>query len=124
MARIEADSQPLRGRHVVQQSQIHLPAIAFVELELGKLATDPEFGEIGDLPYAYTHHLRECLIEVQSKSQNHTKMVNRLQAPNFPFRVIKSGLFFGNAKELAYYPLPPRSELRSTYYRWWRSANA
>ena len=82
------------------------------------------FGEIGDLPYSHIHYLRECLIEVQSKGQNNTKMVNRLQAPEFAFRTIKNGLFFGNAKELAYYPLPPRSELRSTYYRWWRSANA
>lgn len=104
-------------------SLIHLPAVAFVELRLDRLAQDPEYGEIGDLPYPYIHHLRECLIEVQHKEATHTKMVNRVQPPDFPYRAIKNGLFVGNAAELAYFPLPPREELRSTYYRWWRSAN-
>jgi hypothetical protein len=105
------------------ESMIHLPAVMFVELRLGNLADDPEHGDSADLPYSYIHHLRECLIEVRHKDATDTKMVNRIQPPDFPFRMIKSGVFIANTEELAYYPLPPRDELRSKYYRWWRSAN-
>ena len=53
----------------------------------------------------------------------HTKMVNRVQSVEFPYRTIKSGIYIGNTKRLAYFPMPSREELRSKYYRWWRSAN-
>lgn len=105
------------------ESMIHLPAISFVELRLGALEKDPEFGGIGDLPYNFIHQLRESLIEVRHKEPTHTKMVNRLANPEFPYRMVKNGIFIGNKDELAYYPLPSRDELRGAYYRWWRSAN-
>ncbi|KAA3663630.1 MAG: hypothetical protein DWQ04_09840 [Chloroflexi bacterium] len=104
------------------ESLIHLPAIAFVELQLGELATDPEYGAINDLPYAFIHHLRECIMELETK-QPPTKMVNRVQPVEFPYRMIQSGLYVGNMESLLFFPLPSRSELRSKYYRWWRSAN-
>lgn len=104
------------------ESMIHLPAIAFVELRLGALARDPEFGEVGELPYEFIPHLRECLVELRDKTI-HSKMVDRVHPVEFPYRMIKSGLFVGNTAELAYYPLPSRDELRNKYYRWWRSAN-
>lgn len=103
-------------------SMVHLPAIAFVELQLGELATNPEFGALGDLPYEGIPHLRECLVDLKDK-EIHTKMVNRLASPEFPYRTIKNGLFIGKEEGLLYFPLPPREELRSQYYRWWRSAN-
>lgn len=104
------------------ESMIHLPAIAFVELRLGDLDDDPEFGEIRDLPYENIHHLRECLMEIKTK-RVHTKMVNRVQSPQFPYRMIKNGIFIGKSEGLLYFPLPPREDLRDKYYRWWRSAN-
>ena len=104
------------------QSMVHLPAIAFAELTLGDLATDPEFGALRDLPYNHIHHLRECLVEVKQK-RVHTKIVNRVQPPEFPYRTIKSGIYVGKEEGLLHFPLPPRDELRSKYYRWWRSAN-
>ena len=103
-------------------SLIHLPALAFVELQLGELATNPEFGAVQDLPYTYIHNLRERLLEVQDKEVQ-TKIVNRVQSPEFLYRTIESGIFIGNAKGLAFFPLPSREELRGKYYRWWRSAN-
>jgi hypothetical protein len=103
-------------------SMVHLPAIAFAELQLGELASDPEYGALRDLPYNNIHHLRECLMDIKTK-RIHTKMVNRVQAPQFPYRTIKNGIFIGKAEGLLYFPLPPREELRSKYYRWWRSAN-
>jgi hypothetical protein len=104
------------------ESMVHLPAVAFAELRLGALAEDPEFGAVADLPYDYMHHLRECLMEVKTK-RLHTKMVNRVQAPEFPYRTIKNGIFVGKQEGLLYFPLPPREALRSEHYRWWRSAN-
>ena len=104
------------------KSLIHLPAIAFVELRLGALARDPEFGEVGELPYEFVPHLRECLVELRDKTI-HSKMVDRVHPVEFPYRMIQSGLFVGNQSELAYFPLPSRDELRDKYYRWWRSAN-
>lgn len=101
---------------------IHLPAITFVELRLGALARDPEFGEVGELPYDFIPHLRECLMELRNK-RIHSKMVDRIHPVEFPFRMIQSGIFVGNISELAYFPLPSRDELRDKYYRWWRSAN-
>lgn len=103
-------------------SMIHLPAIAFADLRLGALAQNPEFGDVGELPYGYIPHLRECLVELQVKTID-SKMVDRVHPVEFPYRMIKSGLYIGNRDELAYYPLPTRDELRDKYYRWWRSAN-
>jgi hypothetical protein len=105
-------------------SLIHIPAICFVELRLGELAKDPEFGETKDLPYDNIYHLREALVEVKSETKTvHTKMVDRVHTMEYPYRMIDSGIYIGNADELAFFPLPPREELRNQYYRWWRSAN-
>ena len=103
-------------------SGIYLPAVCFVDLRLGDLAQDPEHGAIGDLPYDYIHHLRECLVELKGKTI-HTKMVDRTHNVEYPYRMINSGIYIGNKDGLAYFPLPPREELRSEYYTWWRSAN-
>jgi hypothetical protein len=102
---------------------VHLPAIAFVQLRLGELAEDPELGAVQDLPYDFIPHLRECLIEIRTKEAN-TKMVHRVHPVEFPYRMIKTGIFisrFGDG--VRYYPLPSREDLRGEYYRWWRSAN-
>lgn len=105
-------------------SMIHLPAIAFADLRLGALARDPEFGEVGELPYNYIPHLRECLLELKDSEKTITsKMVDRVHPVEFPYRMINTGIYVGNTEELAFYPLPTREELRGKYYRWWRSAN-
>lgn len=101
---------------------LFLPAICFAELRLGDLATDPERGDVRDLPYSDIPHLRRCLVELKTKTV-HTKMVNRLQPASFPYRTIKSGIFIGNEQELVHFPMPSQEELRSKHYRWWRSAN-
>lgn len=103
-------------------SMLHIPAICFVDLRLGDLAKDPEFGEVRDLPYDRIHHLRECLMQLSGKGV-HTKMVDRVHTVEYPYRMINSGIYIGNQEELAYFPLPSRDELRNTHYRWWRSAN-
>jgi len=103
-------------------SLISLPAVCFVELRLGELAQDPERGAMQDLPYSNIGHLRQCLVDLKTKTV-HAKMVNRTQPASFPYRTIKSGVFVGNKERLFYFPLPPQEELRAKHYRWWRSAN-
>jgi len=106
------------------ESLISLPALCFVELRLGELAEDPERGAMRDLPYSDIDHLRQCLLDLRTKTV-HTKMVNRAAPASFPYRTIKNGLFIGNRSDegLLYFPLPSQDKLRADHYRWWRSAN-
>jgi hypothetical protein len=103
-------------------SLLSLPAICFAELRLDELAQDPERGAVRDLPYSDIGHLRQCLIDLKTKTV-HTKMVNRVQSASFPYRTVKSGVFVGNEEQLRYFPMPSQEELRAKHYRWWRSAN-
>ncbi len=100
-----------------------LPALAFVELRLGALATDPEAGLAHDLPYENLTHLRQCLAEVKNKSVM-TKMFDLSGSGILSFRVVKNGVFVANRQEGLYlFPMPSNEELRLHHYAWWRSAN-
>ena len=103
-------------------SLLTLPAVCFAELRLGELAEKPDRGSVGDLPYANIDHLRQCLVDLRTKTV-HSKMVDRLSPAAFPYRTLKSGIYLGNRKELLCFPLPPLAELRANNYRWWRSAD-
>lgn len=101
---------------------IRFPALCFVDLELGPLATDPERGSAADLPYSYIHHLREALLVLDADTKQ-SKLVDRMQTGEFLYRMVKSGFYIGNGDDLACYPMPPHETLRSEHHRWWRSAN-
>jgi hypothetical protein len=103
-------------------SLITLPAVCFVELGLGELATNPERGAVRDLPYANIEHLRGCLVELTTKAV-HTKMVNRIEPQRFAYRMIKNGLFLGNQDGLLFFPVPSPEELREKHHGWWKSIN-
>lgn len=103
-------------------SLVTLPAIAFAELRLDELASNPEMGQVGDLPYSNMDHLREVLKDMKTKPVA-TKMVDRASPATFAYRTVKNGFFVGNESALAYYPMPSSDELRESNYRWWRSAN-
>jgi hypothetical protein len=103
-------------------SLLSVPAVCFAELRLGDLATDPENGEVGDLPYSNMDHLRQCLSDLKGKTV-HSKMVDRIHPGTFQYRTIQSGIFIGNRKMFLFFPMPSREELRQNNYAWWRSAN-
>jgi len=104
-------------------SLISLPATCFVELRLGELAQEPERGAVRDLPYQNIDHLRQCLVDIRTKTIQ-TKMVDRVSPAGFPYRMTKNGIFVGNKEEgLLYFPLPAPEVLRASHYSWWRSAN-
>jgi hypothetical protein len=101
---------------------VRFPAMCFVELMLGELSRNPERGNIGDLPYPYINHLRECLLELDPQTKQ-SKMVNRLQTAEFAYRTVDSGFYIGNSTDLRYYPMPSQDVLRRDHRLWWRSAN-
>jgi len=101
---------------------IRFPALCFVELGLGALASDPANGPVGDLPYSFMHHLREALMELEPNSKQ-SKLVHRVHSLEFPYRMIKSGFYIGNGDDLAFYPMPSHEALRREHNSWWRSAN-
>lgn len=103
-------------------SLIKLPAVCFVELKLDALATDPQNGEVGNLPYANIYHLRDCLLELRTKPA-HTKMVDRTPSGSIPYRTIKNGFFVGDSDKMLYFPFPAQEELQEKHYAWWRSAS-
>ena len=103
-------------------SLVTLPAVAFTELRLGELATDPVLGQAGDLPYSNMDHLREVLLDLKTKSVA-TKMVDRISPASFSYRTVKNGFYVGNENGLRYYPMPSAEVLLAQHYRWWRSAN-
>ena len=101
---------------------ISVPTICFCDLSLGKLATNPDSDDIGDLPYPNIGHLRDCLKELESNPEKETKGVDRGSGPEMHYRIVQNGFFIGNQNDLSYYPLPSKSSLEREYYEWWRSA--
>ena len=104
------------------QKFIRFPALCFVEMQLGALATDPENGAVGDLPYSFMHHLREALLFLEPHVKE-SKLVHRVHSLEFPYRMVKNGFYVGNGPDLAFYPMPSVAELRRDHPAWWRSAN-
>lgn len=105
-------------------SLLSLPAVCFVELRLGELAEDPEYGAVRDLPYSNIPHLRQCLVDLKTKTVR-AKMVDRVDPASFPYRMIEDGVYVGSRAEgrLIHYPMLSPEALRAQHYRWWRSAN-
>jgi hypothetical protein len=104
-----------------ERSMVTVPALCFVDLTLGGLAEDPEFGSAQGLPYSNIDHYRQCLIELKTKAVT-IKMVDRIHAPTFHFRTVRDGFYLGNAGRLLFFPMPSHDVLRAQHLRWWRSA--
>ena len=105
-----------------QNTKISLPALCWVECTLGNLAENPEYGDVGDLPYDNIDHLRSCLVQLRTKHVV-TKIVDRLNPATFAYRTIKNGVFYGTREGMVIYRLPAVDELKANNYPWWRSAN-
>jgi hypothetical protein len=106
-----------------QKSMVTVPALCFVELTLGGLADDPEFGSAQGLPYVDIDHYRQCLLDLSAESKTApVKIVDRIHPSSFHYRTIKSGCYLGSGADLLYFPMPSLQELRTDHYQWWRSA--
>lgn len=103
--------------------RVSVPALVFAELKLEQLATDPEASNVEDLPYPNIEHLRDCLREIEAADHKSTKTVIRFLQQDVLFRTIRGGFYFAaSGGGLVSFPMPPREELETTYYAWWRSA--
>ena len=83
---------------------------------------DPGSGAVGDLPYSFVHHLREALLEVDPAGKQ-SKLVHRVHSLEFPYRMIKNGIYIGNGSDLVFYKMPSHEALRQDHSSWWRSCN-
>jgi len=101
---------------------IRFPALAFVELGLGELSADPANGNLSALPYSFMHHLRESLLELDEGSKP-SKVVSRVPAQDFLYRMVNSGFYIGNGNDFACFPMPSHAVLRRDHAQWWRTAN-
>lgn len=104
------------------ENAVSLEALAFCELELGKLATDADSPDVGLLPYSNIGHLRDCLKELRAKPKKVSKTVNRGLQTDFLYRTVKGGFYVASREGLLHYPMPSVERLEREHFRWWRSA--
>lgn len=104
------------------ENPIFLPRLAFCELRLNGLETDPERSGAGNLPYKNLNHLRECLMALKYKSDKMTKIITRDMDADRVFPVMTNGFFVGDQNDFAFYPLPSEDERETVHFRWFNSA--
>ena len=100
----------------------HVPRLAFCDLALGDLQTDPASTHVDDLPYPNLGHLRDCLRDLQKWPDKQNKTVLRQMTQDVLFRTVEHGFYVGDASAVLQYPMPRREELEREHYAWWRSA--
>ncbi len=100
---------------------VSVPRICFAEMNLGGLAEDPAKGSAQNLPYKNIDHIRDCLVELDTRDKA-TKTVNRIQETHIPYRCIEGGFFVGDQTGMLYYPFPLMEEIEKEHHYWWRSA--
>lgn len=105
------------------KEKVAVPRLAFVELDMDDLATDPEHGKAANLPYQNIPHLRDCLMILKDEPEKDKKTIIRYFNRDLFYRTIKNGFFVGDKDDMIYYPFPSVAELEEKNYAWWRSAN-
>ena len=102
---------------------VSLPALVFAGLKLERLADDPEANGVDNLPYPNLPHLRDCLRELRAKPGKQTKTVIRFLQQDVLYRTVHRGFYVASTGGgFVFFPMPPRAELETTHYPWWRSA--
>jgi len=118
------DAAEFCARLTDQTQPVSVARIVFAELTLGKLATDIESTDVGNLPYSGLQHLRECLRELNRKPGKPTKVTVRNVRDDVLYRTVQGGFYVGQGRDLKYYPMPSPTELDTTHHDWWHSAQA
>ena len=123
--RIVSSEDPLSFAHSItaENHRVTLPALVFAELQLARLADDPEAENIADLPYHNLEHLRDCLRELRTKSDKPAKTVIRYLQQDVLFRTLHRGFYVAKrGGDFRFFPFPDRKALENEHYPWWRSA--
>lgn len=105
-----------------ENNPLYMPKIAFADMKLGELATNPESGKVDNLPYPKTDHLRSCLISLDAERGKKTKIERRGMRPDIIFYMVQNGYYIGNQEQFLHYPMPDEDKLLSEHNRWWNSA--
>lgn len=105
-----------------ERTPVHVPRLAFCELILRTLATDPACGDAGELPYPNLRHLRDVLESLKKSDEKKCKLFRRHVAEGLFYRTVRGGFFVGDQNEFAYYPMPSLASLEADHHEWWRSA--
>lgn len=104
-------------------AMVSLPRLAFIDLNLGPMAVDPNApAGAQEMPYQHLDHLRECLNAVAPGHERRTKIVNRGLRPDLLFYLIRSGLFIGDREGMKFFPMPAEEILEKQHHLWWHSA--
>ncbi|NDV61131.1 hypothetical protein G0Q06_01565 [Puniceicoccales bacterium CK1056] len=103
---------------------VFLPKLAFCELRLNGMATDPEKSSASNLPYKDLNHLRECLTSLDYKQDKMTKIVHRDLNKDLIYPVVDTGFFVGDQNDFKYYPFPSEDDLEGKHHLWWGSATS
>lgn len=113
-------------RHVTDpEAMVFLPRIAFIDLQLGPMAVDPDAVDgAAQIAYPHLEHLQECLHSVASGQDRKTKIVNRGLRPDLLFYLIRSGLFIGDGNGMKFFPMPHEDVLEKKHHFWWHSARS
>jgi len=101
---------------------VTLPRLAFIDLQLGSLASDTDIHLDENLPYPNATHLCECLRALRDNPERITKIVYRGMLPDILFSMVRSGLFVGDNSGLRFFPMPSEEVLESEHTLWWHSA--
>lgn len=99
---------------------VHVPRIAFSELQLGELSTDPGHGNADDLPYPAIRHMRDVLLDFTHNTKDSKLVLKQVKQGVF-FRTLQ-GFYVGDHTDFAYYRFPTIKELDAEHFDWWRSA--
>jgi hypothetical protein len=97
---------------------ICVPRICFADMELAELADDPRHGQAENLPYDHLDHLRDCFVGLEDDQGKHTKTIDRIHPPVFPYRAVRNGFFLGDRQNMLYFPYPKPEELESKHFFW------
>jgi hypothetical protein len=113
------------ARYVTDPSQpVFLPRIAFCDLRLDGMATDPENSSTANLPYRDMNHIRECLTSLKYRTDKMTKIVHRDLNKDLIYPVVETAFFVGDQTEFKAYPYPALDDLEGKHHRWWSSATS
>lgn len=105
-----------------RDKMVTVPRLAFIDLKLGRLASDTDIQLDGQVPYQNVEHLRECLRSLRDNPERMTKIVYRGMRPDLIFSMVRSGVFVGDTAGLRYFQIPPEETLESEHTLWWHSA--
>lgn len=110
-------------QHMTNSAQpVSVEKLAFCEMRLEGMATDPANGKANNLPYGNIEHLRDCLIGLKAEEGKLTKVVLRNLQQEVLYRTIRSGFYVGDNQQMLYYRMPTPEELERDHHSWWQSA--